>query len=39
VGVADARMYFGSWNEWSRDVKYPIEEGLPLVGEKQAMAA
>jgi len=39
AGVADVRMYFGSWNEWSRDVKYPIEEGLPLVGEKQAVAA
>jgi thiosulfate/3-mercaptopyruvate sulfurtransferase len=39
AGVADVRMYFGSWNEWSRDTKYPIEEGLPLVGEKQAQAA
>ncbi|MDB5632566.1 MAG: Thiosulfate sulfurtransferase, partial [Tardiphaga sp.] len=33
------RMYFGSWIEWSRDAKYPIEEGLPLVGDKQAQAA
>jgi len=24
-------MYFGSWNEWSRDDKLPIESGLPLV--------
>ena len=39
AGVADVRMYFGSWNEWSRDNKYPIEEGLPTVGEKQAKAA
>jgi thiosulfate/3-mercaptopyruvate sulfurtransferase len=23
------RMYFGSWNEWSRDPSLPIEEGLP----------
>ena len=22
-------MYFGSWNEWSRDPALPIEEGLP----------
>ena len=22
-------MYFGSWNEWSRDPSLPIEEGLP----------
>lgn len=27
--VKDVRMYFGSWNEWSRDNSYPIEEGLP----------
>jgi thiosulfate/3-mercaptopyruvate sulfurtransferase len=23
-------MYFGSWNEWSRDVSLPIETGLPV---------
>jgi thiosulfate/3-mercaptopyruvate sulfurtransferase len=23
------RMYFGSWNEWSRDPALPIDEGLP----------
>lgn len=39
AGVTDVRMYFGSWNEWSRDNKYPIEEGLPTVGDKQAKAA
>ena len=39
AGVKDVRMYFGSWNEWSRDVKYPIEEGLPSVGMAQAKAA
>ena len=22
-------MYFGSWNEWSRDPSLPIDEGLP----------
>ena len=31
LGFADVRMYFGSWNEWSRDDKLPIESGLPLV--------
>ena len=39
AGVKDVRMYFGSWNEWSRDPKYPIEEGLPSVGMAQAKAA
>jgi thiosulfate/3-mercaptopyruvate sulfurtransferase len=29
AGVKDVRMYFGSWNEWSRDPALPIEEGLP----------
>ncbi len=29
AGVDDVRMYFGSWNEWSRDPALPIEEGLP----------
>jgi thiosulfate/3-mercaptopyruvate sulfurtransferase len=31
AGVKDVRMYFGSWNEWSRDPSLPIEEGLPTV--------
>jgi thiosulfate/3-mercaptopyruvate sulfurtransferase len=31
AGVKDVRMYFGSWNEWSRDPALPIEEGLPTV--------
>ena len=30
AGVKDVRMYFGSWNEWSRDPSLPIEEGLPM---------
>jgi thiosulfate/3-mercaptopyruvate sulfurtransferase len=30
AGIKDVRMYFGSWNEWSRDPSLPIEEGLPL---------
>jgi thiosulfate/3-mercaptopyruvate sulfurtransferase len=30
AGVKDVRMYFGSWNEWSRDPALPIESGLPF---------
>ena len=29
AGVKDVKMYFGSWNEWSRDMALPVEEGLP----------
>lgn len=31
AGFKDVRMYFGSWNEWSRDDTLPIETGLPTV--------
>lgn len=31
AGVKDVRIYFGSWNEWSRDMSLPIDEGLPFV--------
>jgi len=27
AGVKDVRMYFGSWNEWSRNPELPIETG------------
>ncbi|MFK7967543.1 MAG: sulfurtransferase [Burkholderiaceae bacterium] len=27
AGVKDVSIYFGSWNEWSRDPSLPIEEG------------
>ena len=30
AGVKDVAIYFGSWNEWSRDMALPIEEGLPF---------
>ena len=39
AGVKDVRMYFGSWNEWSRDPSLPIEEGLPIEAELTTKAA
>ncbi|MDP2355961.1 MAG: sulfurtransferase [Beijerinckiaceae bacterium] len=30
AGVKDVRMYFGSWNEWSRDPALPIDSGAPF---------
>ena len=30
AGIKDVRMYFGSWNEWSRNPELPIESGLPF---------
>jgi len=29
AGIRDVRLYFGSWNEWSRDESLPVESGLP----------
>jgi thiosulfate/3-mercaptopyruvate sulfurtransferase len=29
AGIKHVSIYFGSWNEWSRDSSLPIEEGLP----------
>ena len=31
AGVKDVRVYFGSWNEWSRDPRLPIDAGCPPV--------
>jgi thiosulfate/3-mercaptopyruvate sulfurtransferase len=30
AGVENVKIYFGSWNEWSRDFSLPIEEGPPV---------
>jgi thiosulfate/3-mercaptopyruvate sulfurtransferase len=30
AGVENVTLYFGSWNEWSRDPSLPIEAGLPF---------
>lgn len=40
AGFTDVRMYFGSWNEWSRIDSLPIESGLPVVksAKKPALA-
>ncbi len=37
AGVKDVKMYFGSWNEWSRDPSLPIEEGHPAMEKKPLM--
>jgi thiosulfate/3-mercaptopyruvate sulfurtransferase len=36
AGFSDVRMYFGSWNEWSRDDSLPIETGLPIASSSKA---
>jgi thiosulfate/3-mercaptopyruvate sulfurtransferase len=36
AGIENVTLYFGSWNEWSRDPSLPIEGGLPY---KNATAA
>lgn len=33
AGIRDVKIYFGSWNEWSRDPALPIEEGFPKTAE------
>ena len=38
AGFEDVRMYFGSWNEWSRDPALPIESGLPFADAKPKLA-
>ena len=39
AGFDDVRMYFGSWNEWSRDESLPIETGAPIIKAKTAKPA
>ena len=38
AGFTDVRMYFGSWNEWSRDPALPIETAPPVLAAQPAMA-
>ena len=35
AGIKDVRMYFGSWNEWSRMPELPIEAGLPFAAKPE----
>ena len=39
AGFSDVRMYFGSWNEWSRDESLPIETDAPVMAAKKPMLA
>ncbi|MDI1343073.1 MAG: sulfurtransferase [Pseudolabrys sp.] len=39
AGIKNVSLYFGSWNEWSRDPSLPIEEGLPFKTSSSAVAA
>ncbi len=39
AGINDVRMYFGSWNEWSRIPELPIESGLPFATQSASMSA
>jgi thiosulfate/3-mercaptopyruvate sulfurtransferase len=39
AGIKNVSLYFGSWNEWSRDPSLPIEEGLPYTAAPSAALA
>lgn len=39
AGIEDVTLYFGSWNEWSRDPTLPIETGLPYLADAPAKGA
>ncbi len=39
AGVDNVTLYFGSWNEWSRDPSLPIETGLPYTSSAAASVA
>jgi thiosulfate/3-mercaptopyruvate sulfurtransferase len=38
AGFTDVRMYFGSWNEWSRDPSLPIDSAAPVLAAAPALA-
>ena len=38
AGFDDVRMYFGSWNEWSRDPALPIETAPPVLSPAAPLA-
>lgn len=39
AGFTDVRMYFGSWNEWSRDEALPIETAAPVMPSRKSPVA
>lgn len=39
AGFKNLRIYFGSWNEWSKDPSLPIESGLPTRSSVPAASA
>jgi thiosulfate/3-mercaptopyruvate sulfurtransferase len=39
AGIENVTLYFGSWNEWSRDPSLPIETGLPYTEPAAASVA
>lgn len=39
AGIENVTLYFGSWNEWSRDPALPIETGLPFKTDPGASVA
>ncbi len=39
AGIKDVRMYFGSWNEWSRDPAAADRDGHALRLTSQSLAA
>lgn len=39
AGFNDVRMYFGSWNEWSRDAALPIETAAPIIQSRKPALA
>jgi thiosulfate/3-mercaptopyruvate sulfurtransferase len=36
AGIKDVSIYFGSWNEWSRDPSLPIEDGIAAMATRTA---
>jgi thiosulfate/3-mercaptopyruvate sulfurtransferase len=38
AGFTDVRMYFGSWNEWSRDPALPIDTAAPVLSRTPPLA-
>ncbi|RZK85668.1 MAG: sulfurtransferase [Methylobacterium sp.] len=39
AGIEDVRLYFGSFNEWSRDMSLPVESGPPWAPVKAEILA